>query len=127
MSAPTTPLPLHLHWQPALGTTGDADGFVRSYDDLRQSVRVILETRLGSDPLRPNFGSRLSHYLDWPLERARPHIVRETVAAIRLWEPRVRVTRVQVERASDNPAHVLLTVGLIAADGVEISAIIRPA
>lgn len=115
-------LPPNLHWQPALGR----DGFATAYDDLRQAVRTILCTPLGADPLRPDFGSRVADYLDWPVDRARPHVVRETVAAIRRWEPRARVKRVRVSADPADPARILVACTLVAADGVEISAEVRP-
>ncbi len=115
-------VPAALHWQPALGGAG----VVQAYDDLRQCVRIILSTPLGADPLRPDFGSNIARYLDWPLERARPHVVREVVQALRRWEPRARVTGVQVARALDAPERLAITVGLVAANGVAVSAEVRP-
>lgn len=120
MSAQT--LPSSLHWQPSYG----GGGFAIAYDDLRQAIRTILATRIGSDPLRPDFGSRLPDYLDWPIDRARPHVVRETVAAIRKWEPRVSVKRVQVSVDPADPARLVVDVHFLAADGAEISAEVRP-
>lgn len=120
MSAQT--IPSSLHWQPSYG----GDGFAVAYDDLRQAIRTILTTRVGSDPLRPDFGSRLPDYLDWPIDRARPHVVRETVAALRKWEPRVSVKRVQVAADPADPARLVVNVHFIAADGVEASAEVRP-
>ncbi len=109
-------LPTYLHWQPALGS----DGFACAYEDLRQAVRTILTTRLGSDPLRPDFGSRVPDYIDWPIDRARPHIVRETVAAIRKWEPRVKIKRVRV--LPSDAARITVSCELSVADGTEITA-----
>lgn len=80
-----------LHWQPALG----GDGVVENLDDLNQSIQIILRTAKGADPLRPEFGSDLQRYLDYPVNRARPHVVRESVEAIGRWEPRVSVSQVQ--------------------------------
>lgn len=114
----TSVIPAALHWQPALGGAG----VVSAYDDLRQCVRIILSTPLGACPLRPDFGSRIARYLDWPLERARPHVVREVVQALRRWEPRARVTGVRVARDAAAPTTLRLSVALVAADGVAISA-----
>jgi hypothetical protein len=109
------------HWQPALGR----DGFVEGIDDIRQAISIILRTPQGSDPLRPDFGSRVWMYLDYPIDRARPHIVRETVEAIRRWEPRVKVTRVVV--ALDDDAAIRVTVYFkLAEGGDEISAEVKP-
>lgn len=93
-------LPTSAHW--ALSLTGP--GFAVGLADLYQCVLIILTTPVGSDPLRPDFGSRVHDYLDWPLDRARPHVVRETVDAVRRWEPRLAVSHVQVyELQTVNP------------------------
>jgi phage baseplate assembly protein W len=113
-------IPAKNHWQPALG----GDGFVEDVDDIRQAIAIILRTPRGSDPLRPDFGSRVWLYLDYPIDRARPHVVRETVEAIRRWEPRVSVTRVIV--ALDGDAALRITAFFKLASGVEVSAEVRP-
>ncbi|AHA21469.1 TPA: GPW/gp25 family protein [Pseudomonas aeruginosa] len=91
----TTPVPYTsitaAHWQPALGTPGEA---VQGLRDIDQAIRIILTTPRGSDPHRPAFGSDLHLYIDWPTNRVVPHLVREAVDAIRQWEPRVTVQQV---------------------------------
>ncbi len=91
----TTPVPYTsitaAHWQPALGTPGEA---VQGLRDIDQAIRIILTTPRGSDPHRPEFGSDLHLYIDWPTNRVVPHLVREAVDAIRQWEPRVTVQQV---------------------------------
>lgn len=113
-------LPTTAHWQPAL----EGGGFVEGIEDIRQCIRIILETPLGSDPLRPDFGSNLHLYLDYPIDRARPHIVRETVEAIRKWETRCTVKRVSV--SIEETSSLLIQVYFILADGVEDSVEVRP-
>ncbi|APC14519.1 baseplate protein [Pseudomonas frederiksbergensis] len=81
------------HWQPALGTSGEV---VVGLRDIDQVIRILMTTPKGSDPHRPEFGSDLHLYLDWPTNRVTPHLVRETVDAIRVWENRVTVVQVQV-------------------------------
>ena len=94
----TTPIPhtsiTAAHWQPALGTSGEV---VEGLRDIDQSIRIILSTPKGSDPHRPEFGSDLHLYLDWPTNRVTPHLVREAVDAIRHWEPRVSVAQVKIQ------------------------------
>lgn len=93
----TTPTPYTsitaAHWQPALGTSGEV---VEGLRDIDQSVRIILTTPRGSDAHRPEFGSLLHLYIDWPVNRVTPHLVRETVDALRRWETRISVVQVQV-------------------------------
>lgn len=94
----TTPIPYTsitaAHWQPTLGTSGKV---VEGLRDIDQAIRIILSTPKGSDPHRPEFGSNLHLYLDWPTNRVTPHLVREAVDAIRQWEPRVSVVQVQIQ------------------------------
>ncbi|TBV10269.1 GPW/gp25 family protein [Stutzerimonas kirkiae] len=101
------------HWQPALGTPGAA---VSGLADIDQALRIILATPKGADPHRPDFGSDLHLYIDWPVNRVIPHLVREAVDAIRLWEPRVAVSAVDASVASE---WVTLRVKWRVADGVE--------
>ncbi|WP_231643064.1 GPW/gp25 family protein [Ralstonia syzygii] len=73
-----------VHWQPALKSYD----LVEAERDIDQAIRVILGTPKGSDPHRPDFGSNLQLYLDYPIDQAVQHLVRESVEAIRQWEPR---------------------------------------
>lgn len=86
-----------VHWQPQLG----GDGVVTGVADIDQAIHIILTTPKGSDLLRPKFGSDVFRYLDYPINRARPHIVRETIDAIRQWEPRITAVSVQVYPAQE--------------------------
>jgi len=107
------------HWQPALGRARLDGELVTGVNDIDQAVRIILATPPGSDAHRPQFGCRVRDYIDWPIERARPHIVREVVAALNRWEPRMRLERVQVEAGSQQqPEHVMIRIVWRAADGV---------
>ncbi|WP_219857460.1 GPW/gp25 family protein [Pseudomonas carnis] len=112
----TTPTPYisitAAHWQPALGTSGEV---VEGLRDIDQAIRIILTTPKGSDAHRPEFGSDLHLYIDWPTNRVTPHLVRETVDAIRRWETRVSVVQVQV---TIDGARVTVRVQWRVADGV---------
>ncbi|QHA95855.1 GPW/gp25 family protein [Pseudomonas sp. J380] len=112
----TTPIPYinitAAHWQPALGTSGEV---VEGLRDIDQAIRIILTTPKGSDAHRPEFGSDLHLYIDWPTNRVTPHLVRESVDAIRRWETRVSVVQVQV---SIDDEHVIVRVQWRVADGV---------
>ncbi|NNA49768.1 MULTISPECIES: GPW/gp25 family protein [Pseudomonas] len=112
----TTPTPYTsitaAHWQPALGTSGEV---VEGLRDIDQAIRIILTTPKGSDAHRPDFGSDLHLYIDWPTNRVTPHLVRESVDAIRRWETRVSVVQVQV---SIDDEHVTVRVQWRVAGGV---------
>ncbi len=113
-------IPREHHWQPALGGNGEVTGL----EDLRQAIAIILRTPRGSDPLRPEFGSNLHLYIDYPVNRARPHLVRETVDALRRWEPRLSVVSVAVSQAGD--AGVKVSVVFRLASGLEATAEVMP-
>lgn len=77
-------------------------------DHIRQSVRDILTTPIGSRVMRRDYGSMLPDLIDQPLHGAtllRAYVA--TVMALVRWEPRIRVTRVQFEAE-----HSALTVRL---------------
>lgn len=112
----TTPTPYTsitaAHWQPALGTSGEV---VEGLRDIDQAIRIILTTPKGSDAHRPEFGSDLHVYIDWPTNRVTPHLVREAVDAIRRWETRVSIVQVQV---SIDVEHITVRVQWRVADGI---------
>jgi len=114
MQAPSIALPSAAHWQPALSREGEV---VQGVHDIDQAIGIILSTPLGADTHRPSFGCRIHDYLDWPITRARPHIVREVVSALTRWEPRMRIESVQIEPASA-PEHLTIRIRWKAADGV---------
>jgi phage baseplate assembly protein W len=63
---------------------------------LRQSIRDILTTPLGSRVMRREYGSRLFDLVDNPLNDATlVEIFAATAEALIRWEPRLRVQRVQ--------------------------------
>jgi len=117
---PVYPIPTNAaHWQPALGRSRANGELVTGVDDIDQAIRIILSTPLGSDAHRPQFGCRIHDYIDWPIDRARPHIVREIVAALTRWEPRMRLESVQVSAASaQQPEHAIIRIRWRAADGI---------
>lgn len=93
-------------WQPALGRPGEV---VTDLADIAQCIEIILTTPKGSDPLRPEFGSDLWRYIDYPIDQAVPHLVREAWDALTLWEPRIQLVRIEVRRG-DSAAQIVLRV-----------------
>lgn len=96
-------------------------------EHLRQSVRDILTTPLGSRVMRRDYGSRLFALIDAPMNRATlMQIYAATIEALARWEPRLRVERVTASSAA--PGRVLLDIrGLyvpegrpILLDGIEV-------
>lgn len=79
-------------WQPKLAEIGEV---VEDIDDINQCIRIILATAKGSDPHRPEFGSDIWKYIDYPVNEAIPNIIREAVDAINTWEPRVKIKNIK--------------------------------
>jgi len=100
------------HWQPRLHEAGQV---VEGWADIDQAIRIILSTPKGTDRHRPDFGTRCHDYLDWPVDRATPHLVRESILAIQRWETRANVIKIAVNVESH---HIKLRVVWKAADGV---------
>ena len=97
-------------------------------DHLRQSIRDILTTPIGSRVMRRDYGSRLFSLVDAPMNRSTLlEIYAATVEAIERWEPRFRVTKVVA--ASAAPGEVTLDVSgeylpdgrVITLDGIEVN------
>ncbi|OIQ65749.1 protein 25-like lysozyme [mine drainage metagenome] len=93
----TALLPNVPYWQPALGELGQ---FVTGLDDLAQAIRIILATPKGSLPHRPDFGCSFLDVLDMPQGLGTARIIREVMESVARYEPRVKVSKVQVDTAT---------------------------
>lgn len=71
---------LMLTWQTRLGAPGAR---VEGYDELEQSLRIVMGTPLGSVPGRPDFGTRFHEYFDAPFSVFRPKVSAEAFRAAR--------------------------------------------
>lgn len=75
-------------WQPELNKIGSV---VEGIDDINQCIAIILTTRKGSVPHRPEFGCDIWKFIDNPVNIAIPNIIREATDAINLWETRIEI------------------------------------
>jgi len=65
-------------------------------DHLVQSITDIITTRVGSRVMRRDYGCRLTDVIDYPANGTYVLRLYAAVAhALLLWEPRLRVTRIQ--------------------------------
>ncbi len=70
-------------------------------DHLRQSVRDILSTPLGSRIARREYGSLIPELLDQPMNAlGRMRLIAATALALARWEPRLRVSAIAVVPAA---------------------------
>ncbi|MFV0662766.1 GPW/gp25 family protein [Denitromonas sp.] len=79
-----------------LGMTATTGRRVDDVAHIRQSVRDILTTPVGTRVMRRDYGSLLPDLIDQPLNGATLlRAYAATVMALVRWEPRIRVSRVQ--------------------------------
>jgi uncharacterized protein len=87
-------------------------------EHLRQSVRDVLTTRIGTRVMRRDYGSRLPELVDRPMsEMLLVDLYAETVIALERWEPRIKIDRVMVEQMTDTGRIVIGLTGRTAVDG----------
>ena len=76
-------------------------------EHLRQSVRDILTTQIGTRVMRRDYGSDCPRLVDAPIAPGLfIQLYAASAKALRKWEPRLRLSRVQV--ADVTPGHVVL-------------------
>lgn len=76
---------------------------------LRQSIRDIVMTPIGSRVMRRDYGCGLFYLLDQPINGMLVAMAQAQIAnALIRWEPRVRFSRVKV--SSMEPGHLVLEV-----------------
>ena len=83
--------------------TGNTTGkHLSGIDHLRQSIRDILTTPIGTRVMRHNYGSRLFELVDRPFNQAlKLEIFAAVAEALERWETRFKLTRTRVESYVD--------------------------
>ena len=83
-----------------LGINAETGKRIEGLDHLRQSIRDILTTPIGSRVMRRDYGSRLFDLVDAPINRDTiTDIYAATAEALLRWEPRIDVTQVKITNA----------------------------
>lgn len=105
-----------------LGMNSQTGLSISEVEHIRQSVRDILVTPVGSRVMRREYGSLLSALIDQPQTPAlRLQIMVACYSAIQKWEPRVRLTTITFERSeTDGGLYVDIT-GTRSANGQPFS------
>lgn len=92
------------------GMSRDTGEALTDLDHIRQSMRDILLTPVGSRVMRRSYGSLLSALIDQPQNEAlRLQIMSACYMAILQWEPRVKLTGISYESAFDGGMVVEIT------------------
>ena len=82
------------------GMSRDTGAALTDLDHIRQSVRDILLTPVGSRVMRRSYGSLLFALIDQPQNEAlRLQIMSACYMAILQWEPRIKLTGISYESA----------------------------
>lgn len=88
-------------------TTGKA---LSGVAHLRQSIRDILTTPIGSRVMRRAYGSRIFDLIDAPLNaNTLVEIYAATAEALVRWEPRLKIDRVQARSVGEGKVELDLT------------------
>ena len=83
---------------------------ISGVEHLRQSIEDILTTPLGSRLMRPEYGSTIRRFVDLPVSEGWKSAVQaEAARALKRWEPRIELTRVQVLSVLDGRVTFRLT------------------
>ena len=83
---------------------------ITGLEHLRQSVGDILSTPIGSRVMRREYGSLVPELLDHPDNDAtRVRLNAAVAGALMRWEPRIRLTRITMERNPDVPGRCEIT------------------
>ncbi|PKF70876.1 baseplate assembly protein [Pseudomonas fluvialis] len=83
---------------------------------IAQSIADILTTPIGSRVMRRDYGSQLPELIDWPTNDAtRLQAYAATAMALLRWEPRIRLSRVQLF-LGEQPGQVVLDIDGTRAD-----------
>jgi len=75
---------------------------ISDLDHIRQSIAKILTTPIGSRVMRRDFGSLTPQMIDQPFDgKTRMRLMAASAMAIARWEPRARVSRVEIAQAGE--------------------------
>lgn len=95
---------------PLFATDAGALALADGPEKVRQSIAIVLDTEPGERLMLPRFGCGLRRFLMQPnTTSTRAQMQREIETALRTWEPRITVERVDV-LPGDDPALVLVQV-----------------
>lgn len=103
------------------GTNAVTGAPLDGFDHLRQSIRDILTTPIGTRVMRRTYGSRLPYLVDAPINRSTIlDLYAATAEALEAWEPRIKLQQVTATEAQ--PGRVVLSVsGEYLPDGQQIT------
>lgn len=103
------------------GTNAATGAPLDGLDHLRQSIRDILTTPIGTRVMRRDYGSRLPYLVDAPMNRSTLlDLYAATAEALETWEPRISVQQVTAIAAVPGRVELSIT-GEYLPDGKQIT------
>ena len=79
----------------AVGMNRETGKPVSDADHLRQSIRDILSTRIGTRTMLRDYGSNIPELVDLPINQTTIAAIKaDMINELNIWEPRMRVNRV---------------------------------
>lgn len=94
---------------------------ISGLDHIRQSLADILTTPIGSRIMRRDYGSEVPELIDQPLNGATQlRIFAATAYAVMLWEPRISLSGLQLERDQSGTA-ILIMSGIAEQQNVQLA------
>lgn len=75
---------------------------VQGLDDIKQCIKIIIETEPGSDPLRPDFGCGIYTQLDLPITSVSTGLKKAIIEALTKYELRIEKIKVDVKIDTEN-------------------------
>jgi phage baseplate assembly protein W len=99
-----------MSFPPRVGTDGRV-AWSEGDDNIREAIRIILETNRNERLRLPEFGAGLRRYLFEPNTVATRHQLQDRILkALAAWEPRIAVDAVDVDADPDDPEGAIATI-----------------
>lgn len=93
---------------PRLDSRGRIE-LVHQEQDVEEAIKMILMTRKGERPMRPEFGCRIHELVFDPNDAATSGLARRYVQeALMRWEPRISVLNITANPDQRNPERLLI-------------------
>lgn len=91
-----------------IGLNADSGQQLTDLEHIRQSIRKILTTPIGSRIMRRDFGSLIPDLIDKPLNgKTYMQVMAASVMAVSAWEPRVELNSVTLQQGSEASALIV--------------------
>lgn len=83
-------------------------------EDVKEAVRIILQTKTGERMMQPNFGSRISDYTFGTMDyTSLVQMENEIMTSLILWEPRIIEPEVHIETDQEESGRLNIHVNYV--------------